>query len=106
MIEGMVILTQTEITHIAPLGLVLLILGIIVFFVTCLGVDDFPYLALPGLILAAVICVGGIMQQTGTGRYEYQCTFDETVSITEIYEKYEAVKVQDKLWTLRDKEIE
>lgn len=39
-----------------------------------------------------------------TGKYEYQVTIDDSVSMNEFYEKYEIVEVNGKIYTIREKE--
>ena len=39
-----------------------------------------------------------------TGRYRYEATIDESVSITEIYDRYKVVDRRGDIWILEDKE--
>jgi hypothetical protein len=39
-----------------------------------------------------------------TGKYEYQVTIDDSVSMNEFYEKYEIIEVNGKIYTIREKE--
>lgn len=39
-----------------------------------------------------------------SGRYKYEATIDDTVSFTELYEKYEVVEQRGEIWVLKDKE--
>lgn len=39
-----------------------------------------------------------------TGKYEYQVTIDDSVSMNKFYEKYEIVEVNGKIYTIREKE--
>ena len=41
-----------------------------------------------------------------TGKYEYQVTINNSVSMTEFYDKYEIVEVEGKIYTIREKEQE
>ena len=38
-----------------------------------------------------------------TGRYKYKVTIDESVSMIEVYEKYNVIKQDGKIWTIEDK---
>ena len=38
-----------------------------------------------------------------TGRYKYKVTIDKSVSITEVYEKYNVIEQDGKIWTIEDK---
>ena len=60
----------------------------------------------------AILCILGIFIliiisdeiQEPTGRYKYEVIIDDTVSITELYEKYEVVEQRGEIWVLKDKE--
>lgn len=39
-----------------------------------------------------------------TGKYEYQVTIDESVSMIEFYERYEIINVEGKIYTIREKD--
>lgn len=113
MIEGMTILTQTEIYKkpdwIVNVVIVLAVISILslIMSISCssfklevsLGVISF--ICFIALIIFMVI---GEKNKFPTGRYEYQVTFDENVSIQEVYDKYEVLNVDEKLWTIKDKE--
>lgn len=59
-----------------------------------------------------VICFiifAGIMlgaPQVETGRYQYTALIDDDTPFVEVYEKYEVVYANGKVWTLKDKEID
>lgn len=38
-----------------------------------------------------------------SGRYEYECIINDDVSFKELYDKYEIVEQNGKIWTIRDK---
>ena len=38
-----------------------------------------------------------------TGRYKYKVTIDKSVSMIEVYEKYNVIKQDGKIWTIEDK---
>ena len=39
-----------------------------------------------------------------TGRYRYEVTIDDSVSITEVYDHYNVVEQRGDIWILEDKE--
>lgn len=39
-----------------------------------------------------------------TGRYRYEATIDDSVSITEVYDRYNVVEQRGDIWILEDKE--
>ena len=41
-----------------------------------------------------------------TGRYRYEATIDESVLITEVYERYKVIEQRGDIWVLEDKEDE
>ena len=47
--------------------------------------------------------LGAIDPQELTGKYEYKVTIDDTVSMTEFYEKYKVIEQEGEIWTIRDK---
>jgi hypothetical protein len=61
---------------------------------------------------SAVICllvfVGIIWgaPQIETGRYQYTVLIDDDTPFVEIYEKYDVVDANGKVWTLKDKETD
>jgi hypothetical protein len=43
-------------------------------------------------------------KDTHTGRYEYKVILDETYPATQLYEEYEVVDQEGKIWIIQDKE--
>ena len=59
------------------------------------------------VISGIFIIVFAILYSTNekpTGRYRYEATIDESVSITEVYKNYNVVKQRGDIWVLEDKE--
>ena len=56
-----------------------------------------------GALLIALV-IGIANPQESTGRYRYECLIDETVSMTEVYERYEVIEQRGDIWVLEDKE--
>lgn len=54
------------------------------------------------LIALAVVMIKAPMVETG--RYQYTALIDEVTPFVEIYEKYEVIDTNGKIWTLQDKE--
>jgi hypothetical protein len=54
-------------------------------------------------ILAMVIACWAPKVETDRNRYEV--TIDESVSLTDVYEKYDVIEQRGKIWILEDKEI-
>ena len=51
-----------------------------------------------------IIVLGANDIEEPTGRYRYEATIDESVSITEIYDRYKVVDRRGDIWILEDKE--
>lgn len=109
MIEGIEILAQSEIMNMPSWTgwiLVLVIFGLVV---GILGLfTDIDYLLFLGIIGICAGLVGLLVTvitdpKEPTGRYEYQVTISEDVSLTEFYEHYEVIGQNGKIWNIRDK---
>ena len=88
------------------IGLVISIFGIIII---CDGdVWDGCWLPRIGCIIIVVILfiasIGKFCKQKPTGRYQYEVTIDESVSMTDVHEKYKVMGQEGKIWILEDKE--
>ena len=114
MLEGIEILAQTEIMKnpdwISLLFTVMIIFILLGFLIAITGVivDMWKIIACgTGIVLGTFVIsfvISTIIPQEPTDRYEYQVTIDDTVSFTELYEKYEVVDQNGKIWTIRDKD--
>lgn len=51
-----------------------------------------------------IIVIGVNDIEEPTGRYRYEATIDESVSITEIYDRYKVVDRRGDIWILEDNE--
>ena len=113
MIEGITILNQTPINIGVIPGWVFLILimGCIFLFVMT-NISDSNHWSNLTIIfgISTIICILTFIvlalwcPTEPTGRYKYECTIDKSVSITEVYEKYEVVEQRGDIWVLQDKE--
>ena len=58
------------------------------------------------LSLISYVCIVKIKQisEQPSGTIEYQVTIDDTVSMNDFNEKYEIIKVEGKIYTIREKE--
>jgi hypothetical protein len=106
MIDGITILNQTEIMKVPGVWLfiticVSLVIGLIAALILS-EADAFPLFTLLTFIILAIII--SIFFEQPTGRYKYECIIDESVSITEVYEKYKVVEQRGDIWILEDKE--
>lgn len=91
-------------------ALVVLIIGVISFIIMVCADKWSIWCPISGF--STVICFivfVGIMwgaPQVETGRYQYTVLIDDDTPFVEIYEKYEVVDANGKVWTLKDKEID
>lgn len=112
MIEGMKILTQTELTrkpNWAIATLIVLMVAIVILLVLTIYSENFIKFGISlclCIIASIVVMIVGNIHKVPTGIKEYQVTFDENVSIQEVYDKYEIIEVNQNLWKIRDKERE
>lgn len=51
-----------------------------------------------------ITCFVGSIFEKSSGRYQYECLIDDTISYTEIYDKYDVVEQRGSIWVLEDKE--
>lgn len=116
MLEGIEILNQTEIMEVPMLinrirlillstTLICALLGWVMLFI------GKRKISLAGFIIAILCGITGLAIALNlnnfkepTGKYEYQVTIDESVSMTEFYERYEVIDVEGKIYTIREKE--
>ena len=105
--EGVNILTQTEIMTTSPIAIWALIVALIciLFGVICFILFEewgFIIPAVIGVCLYISIAIGAWNIEP-SGRYEYQATIDETVMFIELHERYDVIGQDGKIWILEDK---
>ena len=121
MIEGVIVLNQiTEYKEVSGIVWILLCLimavggfAIIVGFLEMS--DDFYYSVriiklIVGIVLLILGVIGSVyakkIEEQPTGKYQYQVAIDDTVVMSEFYDKYEVIEVEGKIYTIREKESE
>lgn len=57
-------------------------------------------------IIGCIILGFGFCESSPSGRYRYEVTIDESVSIQYIYDNYDVVEQRGDIWVLEDKEGE
>ena len=106
MIDGITILNQTEIMEVPGVWLFITIcISLVIGFIVALllhNEDALPIVTLLAFIGMAIVV--SILFKEPTGRYKYECLIDDSVSITELYEKYEVIEQRGDIWVLEDKE--
>lgn len=116
MLEGIEVLNQTEITTKAEwisiavmiCTVLMIIFGITAIIAAALNKDIFTIVMFILTVISAIVIlifiILDIKTNVPTGKYEYQVTINNNVSMTEFHEKYEIVKVEGKIYTIREKE--
>lgn len=116
MLEGIEILNQMEITTKAEwisraviiCTVLMIIFGITTITAAALNKDIFTIVMFILTVISVIAILIFIILDTKTnvptGKYEYQVTINDNVSMTEFYEKYEIIKVEGKIYTIREKE--
>lgn len=56
------------------------------------------------IILVIITSLINPNKKEQSGRYQYEATIDDTVSFTELNDKYEVIGQRGKIWILEDKE--
>ena len=121
MIKGVEVLNKVALTDtvtnetisdifgvIFTIALFVFIIGFI--FIVITNADDFPfYMFIASFIIMITSgCVLTINEANSreipNGKYEYQVIIDDSISMSEFYDKYEVIEVEGKIYTIRKKE--
>ena len=103
MIDGITVLNHTEIVEVYLPGMILVsVLFIILVVFTGLLFDSSIPMCIVGCIGISLLLNNP--PTMSTGRYQYECTIDKSVSMKEVYEKYEVIEQRGDIWVLEDKE--
>ena len=117
MLEGIEVLSQTPITKNPEWLITLVIIIAIIFAASFISTEILIHIDADDCItnISGYTCVtsfvGGIVClillafiQIPTGKYEYKVTIDDSVSMNEFQEKYEIIKTEGKIYTIKEKE--
>lgn len=114
MIEGIELLSQTEImarplwAHIIFFGLIgFCIVGVILLIVgvnTCSDTDVEIGVYMIVFAFICMILLAGAFPKKPSGLYRYKVTISEDVSFSDIYDNYDVIGQEGKIWILEDKE--
>lgn len=105
MLEGITVLTQTEyedasaLWFLIPFFIVLLLVSITGAMTGC---NDWivPVAVLAGIVIGAVCYIQAMRP---TGEYRYEVMIDESVSMTEFYERYDVIDQRGKIYKIKEK---
>ena len=114
MMDGVRVLSQEAICSagLKPVDAALFIIVAIniLFIVSAIENNDF-IIFVCGVLVSIVFgmlmwFVIDVITETPTGRYEYKVLIDDSVSMTEFYERYDLISVDGQIYTIRDKEVD
>ena len=104
MIDGITILNEVTIsgTNI-PVFLTVCLILMVVAIVVATKYDNL--LLAYAIAFIGVLCIALPISSITSDPYtQYECLIDKSVSMTEVYEKYEVVEQRGDIWVLEDKE--
>lgn len=105
-IKGIEVLSKSEIKEPTETAMVIgIVIGFIFFsMVYCLIDDNQIGQIVGGIIFLLIFIIAMVSSIRPTGEYKYKVTIDNTVSLTEFYEKYEIIDQEGKIYTIKFKE--
>ena len=91
----------------AVIGIVSIIIALV--FITLTYHDTASFFFIIIFVCSSIMCVifnciNDNYKCEPTGRYRYEVTIDDSVSITEVYDRYNVVEQRGDIWILEDKE--
>ena len=103
MLEGITVLDQSAATEFDAALFFMLFIGIAIVGIFIAGWLETDWIF--GLVLFAggVFIALPISSHESEDRFRYECTIDESVSMTEVYERYEIIEQRGDIWVLEDK---
>ena len=113
MLEGIDVLNKTMTTDTCGWAFAIMAICVSVLivsligFIICAGLDAFGIANICFWVLIAsvfaTLLVAMINPQTETGRYRYEATIDDSVSLLDLQEKYDVIEQNGMIWVLEDK---
>ena len=109
--DGITILNTTIVDEYAqwvlPTVLALGFICIVAFILTLTSNDNrviiFGIISLLAMIAMPIIVITSKSHWRTNERNQYECIIDDSVSINEVYEKYNVIERRGKIWILEDK---
>ena len=110
--EGVQILNKIEVTEFGVCNILLLIAFIFftVISIALMIIVDEIYLTIIFGVLTVVFTIAcgvsmAISFDSSGKHYRYECLIDESISLNDLYEKYEIVEQRGEIWVLEEKEV-
>ena len=89
------------------IALTLGVICIVAFILTLTSNDNrviiFGIISLLAIIATPIIIIASKTHWRTNERNQYECIIDDSVSINEVYEKYNVIEQDGKIWTIEDK---
>lgn len=109
--KGIEILTKEPILELSKTLSIICIILFAVFIISSIcifvfiGKGYYEHIVIFAIILLVSLSSTIIIQSytKPTGRYKYKVTIDKSVSMIEVYEKYNVIEQDGKIWTIEDK---
>lgn len=105
MLEGITVLSQTEIEY-ASIGWIFIPMFVVAIGIIIIGTKA----GFGDWILVVGFSVGFVIgmfcydfAQKPTGEYQYECTIEESVSMTDFYERYDVIEQRGKIYRIKEK---
>lgn len=109
--DGITILNTITVNDCADwvsfIALTLGVICIVAFILTLTSNDNrviiFGIISLIAIIATPIIIIASKTHWRTNERNQYECIIDDSVSINEVYEKYNVIERRGKIWILEDK---
>lgn len=109
MIEGIEVLSASEIYAVSNINIAIGVVFIVVMVLFEIGASAVKELwQRVIMIIATIICfcvsIYCAANTEPTGRYEYKVIINDNVSFNDFYNKYEIINIEGKIYTIKEKE--
>ena len=95
---------QWVLPTVLALGLICIVALVLMLNSNDSGVVIFGTISLLAMIAIPIIVITSKSHWRTNGRNQYECIIDDSVSINEVYEKYNVIERRGDIWVLEDKE--
>ena len=108
MVEGIEILSVSEIYTISSMSTAIAIVFLVAMVLSIIGVSVVKKSLRVIMIIITIICFWvSIYCGTNakpTGKYEYKVTIDDNISFNDFHNKYEIINIEGKIYTIKERE--
>lgn len=103
MLEGITVLTQTEIEDANVLWFFIPFFVAFVLISVISAISGFGDWAMAAAVSIAIGLICYVQAMRPTGEYRYEVMIDESVSMTEFYERYDVIDQRGKIYKIKEK---